>query len=421
VSALESLREALRLLRAQPLRSLLTLFGLVWGTAAVIFLLSWGAGLRTMLDTAFQRAGKNLVQSWAGRISEDFSPAVDRRWLWYTRADVDAVRAGVRECDLIAGETRRFLPAAFRGRALSLETRGVEPDGQAIRAVPIASGRLISREDVEHRRRVLVVGHRARERLLGAEGRVGSWVRLDGTPFQVVGVLARVGTQLSRDGAEIDDQLWIPLSVHLAFWPNPWVDEEMVNSILARAKDRRRIDEAEVEIRRVLAARLGVPPEDDEAVPIFSPVKMLERLPTEQQNGLHLMIALTTLLVGGIGILAMMLDSVQERRSEIGVRLALGARRRDVLLQFLWEGVAIVAVGGAVGVALGAGGALFLASDAFRSGIPPALRDLVPIPELSGAVVLLAVLAMSLVALVAGIVPAWRAARIDPAETLRIE
>jgi putative ABC transport system permease protein len=118
MSPLESFREALRLLLAQPLRSLLTLFGLVWGTAAVIFLLSWGAGLRTMLDTAFQRAGKNLVQTWAGRVSEDFSPAVDRRWLWYTPEDVVALRERVRESDLVGAETRKFVPATFRGRAL---------------------------------------------------------------------------------------------------------------------------------------------------------------------------------------------------------------------------------------------------------------------------------------------------------------
>jgi len=421
MSPLESLREALRLLRAQPLRSLLTLFGLVWGTAAVIFLLSWGAGLQTMLDTAFQRAGKNLVQTWPGRISEDFSPAVDRRWLWYTPADVAALRARVRESDLVGAEARTYAPASFRGRAFSMEVRGVDPESQAIRDVPLASGRLVSRADVEHRRRVLVVGHRARERLLGADGRLGSWVRLDGTPFRVVGVLERVGTQLSRDGEEIDDQLWVPLSVHLALWPNPWLDEPMLSTIFARAKDRKRIDEAKRELRRVLAERLGVPPDDEEAVPIFSPVEMLERLPVDQQNGLYLLIALTTLLVGGIGILAMMLDSVQERRAEIGVRLALGARRRDVLLQFLWEGVAIVALGGALGVALGAGGALFLASGAFRGRIPAALRDLVPVPELSAGVVLLSVLAMGAVALAAGLVPAWRAARIDPAETLRVE
>jgi putative ABC transport system permease protein len=421
VSLLESFREALRLLLAQPLRSALTLFGLVWGTAAVIFLLSWGAGLRTMLDTAFQRAGKNLVQLWAGKISEDFSPAVDRRWLWYTPADVEAVRASVRESDLVGAETRRFVPAAFRGRALSLEVRGVEPAGEAIRGAEVASGRLISREDVEHRRRVLVLGARVRERLLGAEGRIGSWVRLDGTPFRVVGVLERVGTQLARDGVEIDDQLWVPLSVHLALWPNPWVEEEMLNTILLRVTDRRRIAEGISEARRVLAGRLGVAPDDEEAVPAFSPVQMLERLPTDQQNGLNALIALTTLLVGGIGILALMLDSVQERRAEIGVRLALGARRRDVLLQFLLEGVAIVVLGGGLGVALGTGGALFLASDAFRGRIPEALRDLVPVPELSAAVVLLAAFAMGVVAVVAGVAPAWRAARVDPAESLRVE
>jgi putative ABC transport system permease protein len=421
VSPLESLREALRLLAAQPLRSLLTLFGLVWGTAAVIFLLSWGAGLETMLDTAFQRAGKNLVQTWPGKISEDFSPAVDRRWLWYTPADVAALRARLRESDLVGAEARTYAPAAFRGRALSVEVRGVDPESEAIRDVPLAAGRLVSREDVEHRRRVLVLGHRARERLLGAEGRVGSWVRLDGTPFRVVGVLERVGTQLSRDGEEIDDQLWVPLPVHLALWPNPWVDEPMLSTIFTRAKDRTRIEQAKAELRRVLAERLRVAPDDADAIPIFSPIDMLERIPVDQQNGLNLLIALTTLLVGGIGILAMMLDSVQERRAEIGVRLALGARRRDVVLQFLWEGVAIVGLGGAAGVALGVGGAGFLASEAFRARIPPALRDLVPVPELSAPVVLLALLAMGGVAVLAGLVPAWRAARIDPAETLRVE
>jgi putative ABC transport system permease protein len=421
MSPLESLREALRLLHAQPVRSGLTLFGLVWGTAAVIFLLSWAAGLETMLDAAFQRAGKNLVQSWPGRISEDFSPVVDRRWLWYTPDDVAALRAGVSEGDLVGAEAIVDAPASFHGRALSLEIRGVEPEGQAIRDVALASGRPISREDVEHRRRVLVIGHRARERLLGAEGRIGSWVRLDGTRFQVIGVLDRVGTQLSRDGAQIDDQVWVPLSVHLSLWPNPWIERQVVSAILVRAKDRKRIAEVKREMRRILSGRLGVAADDEEAVPVFSPLDVLERIPLDQQNGVNLLIALTTLLVGGLGILAMMLDSVEERRAEIGIRLALGARQRDVILQFLWEGIAIVALGGAIGVLVGAGGAWLLGSDAFRSRIPPALRDLVPVPELSPTVVLLAVMAMAAVAVVAALVPAWRAAGIDPAETLRVE
>ena len=198
-----------------------------------------------------------------------------------------ALRERAHELDRVAGETRRFAPAAFRGRALSLEVRGVEPEGEAIRDIPLASGRLITHEDMAQSRRVLVVGHRARERLLGAEGRVGSWVRIDGASFQVVGVLARVGTQLSRDGAEIDDQLWVPLSVHVALWPNPWLPVDMLSSILGRAKDRDRIEAAQSEMRRVLADRLGVAADDEEAVPVFSPLDHAEATPDRRAERRH--------------------------------------------------------------------------------------------------------------------------------------
>jgi putative ABC transport system permease protein len=116
-----------------------------------------------------------------------------------------------------------------------------------------------------------------------------------------------------------------------------------------------------------------------------------------------------------------MLDAVRERRREIGVRLAVGARPRDVLAQFFAEAVLLVALGGALGVAIGIGGALFLASDAFRQNIPIDLRDLVPIPELSPDIVFTALAVMSVVALFAGVVPAWRAMRVDPALTLRAD
>jgi ABC-type antimicrobial peptide transport system permease subunit len=125
VAVREALLQALRLLRAHPLRSALTLFGLVWGTAAVIFLSSWGEGVRLMNEVAFQRAGKNLLQAWPGRVSESFSPAVDRRWLWYTALDVEALRERARLPELVAGEVDTYAVAAFRQRALSLEVRGV--------------------------------------------------------------------------------------------------------------------------------------------------------------------------------------------------------------------------------------------------------------------------------------------------------
>jgi putative ABC transport system permease protein len=421
MSAREAVIQALRLLWAHPMRSALTLFGLVWGTAAVIFLMSWGRGTQTMLDEAFSRSGKNMGLVFAGKVSENFSPAVDRRYLWFTLDDVEALRARARIPELVAGESRRYVTAAFRQRGLSAESRGVEPEGVAIRGVRVASGRLINRSDVDHRRRVLVVGQAVRKKLLGAEGRIGSWVRLDGTPFQVVGILDRVGTQLSRDGDLIDEQLWVPLSTHLSLWPDPMVNENVIRMMLFRVRDRADIGEAKLEIRGILADRLRVSPGDDEAIAIWSPIEMLARLPTNQQTAVNLLIAMTTLLIGGIGILSMMLDSVRERRPEIGIRLAVGASRRDILFQFFLETFVIVLLGGLLGVALGVGGSLFLGSEALRGGLDPALRDLIPIPELSAVVMAVAVGVMGFVGVTAGLVPAWRAAQVDPAETLRDE
>lgn len=421
MSPLEAIRQAMRLLIAHPMRSVLTLFGLVWGTAAVIFLQSWGAGLQVMFQEAFDRAGKNMIQVFPGGVSEEFSPAFDRRYLFYTREDVDNVRNRAKEVDRIAGEARRFMAAAYGQRALNTDVRGVEPDGIAIRGVRIESGRPIRPADVDHRRRVVVVGHDARRKLLGLQGGVGSWVRLNGNPFQVIGILERVGTQLVRDGAEIDEQLWVPLTTHLALWPNEFVDEEVLQMLLVRVHDRRRIKEAKLEVRAILAERLRVSPTDEEAIPMFSGVEMLDAIPIDEQNGVAVLIAATTLAIGGIGILSMMLDSVRERRSEIGMRLAVGARRRDIVQQFFLETFGIVGLGGVLGVLIGSGGVGLLASESLRAGIPEDQRDLLPIPILGWEVVVLASGVMIVVGLLAGLIPAWRAARIDPAETLRAD
>ena len=185
--------------------------------------------------------------------------------------------------------------------------------------------------------------------------------------------------------------------------------------------ERRLLDATYDEVRRILAGRLGVPADDREAVPIFSPVSMLRKIPIDQQNAVNFLIAATTILIGGIGVLSMMLDSVRERRTEIGVRLAVGARRSDVLLQFFLETACLVGLGGALGVALGVACSRLLASPVLRAGIPPALNDLLPVPELRVATLVAAVSILAATGILAALVPAWRAARVDPAVTLRAE
>jgi putative ABC transport system permease protein len=409
----EALREALATLRAHRARSLLTLFGVVWGSAALVLLTSWGHGVQTMVERGFFRSGRNLTNVWAGRVKAEFSPAVDRRYLWFTSGDVEALRRRTHLADLVGGESAAYRAVTFREQARSLDVHGIEPVLQELRGVRVERGRALGVADALQRRRVAVLGATARARLLGARGDVGGWIRIDGTPFQVVGLLARVGTQLSRDSSEIDEQVWIPLSTYQSWFPAWWTDEPVVGRVLFRARDRRDVPAAQREVRAILADRLRVAADDDEAIGMFSSVEMLNRIGVERLTGVLFVLALTTLGIGGIGVVTLMLDSVHERRQEIGLRLALGARPRDILAQIFLEALALTLLGGLLGVALGVGGCLALAAiDA---------PDLVPLPELRPRIVALAAFAMTLVGVAAALPPARRALGVDPGIVLRME
>jgi putative ABC transport system permease protein len=410
----EAAREALRTLRASWLRTALTLFGIVWGTASVVFLISWGLGVRRMMEESYGRVGRNLVQVFPGQIGADFTPASDRRTLWFTLDDVEALRERARLSDLVLPESRAFREIGYRQTTTSLDIRGVVPENVALRGVTLAAGRAIGRDDLHHRRRVAVLGTKARERLLGPHGGVGSTIRIAGQPFRVVGLLSRVGMQLWQDGpSQIDEQVWIPFTTLVGFGKRHGGDAEVVDNIMLRVEDRRLRKAAERELRSILAERLRVSADDEEAIRVMSPLDALEKVPLDQMGGLLFTLGATTLVIGGVGILTMMLDSVQQRRQEIGVRLAVGARRRDILTQFFLETFVITALGGLLGVSLGLAGCALLAS------LPPS--DLIAQPIVRWPTIAIALAVMTVVGLASGLVPARRAARVDPSVTLRTE
>jgi putative ABC transport system permease protein len=409
----EALREALQTLAAHKGRALLTLFGIVWGTASVIFLTGWGDGVRAMMERGFFKTGRNMGSTWAGFIGEDYSPAVDRRYLWFTSPDLEALRARVRLSEIVGGECWQWSAATYRGRARQVDLRGVDLEAVAIRGVPIAAGRAINQGDLDHRRRVVVLGDEVRRLLLGPEGGVGSWVRFDGKPFQVVGLLAPVGVQLGQDRVVIDQQAWAPLTTVQLLFPAWWTEDPVITNVIYRIRDRRGFAEAKQEVRAILAERLGVSARDEDAIRAWSSLEMLNRLPLDQTRGFLFVLAVATLGVGGIGVLSMMLDAVHERRQEIGVRLAVGARRRDVLAQFFLETLVVTGLGGLAGAALGVAGCWALG----RLEVP----EFVPVPILRPLMIAVALGVMSAVGILAGVLPAWRAARIDPAVTLRSE
>jgi putative ABC transport system permease protein len=413
---LAAARQALFTLRLQRLRTALTLFGIGWGTASVVFLLAWGQGLSLTLEQGFQRAGRDLAMAFAGRVGEQFTPASDRRELWLKRADAEALARKAHLAGPVGAEVDAFLPVAFGARAFTENVRGSEVANLELRGVVVAQGRPLSRADVDHRRRVAVLGHDVAERLLGAEGGVGSRIRVAGRSFEVIGLFERVGTQLWRDSAPIDEQIWLPITSFYPLVSQRWqayADQEVVENVLFRFPGRRLYDASKAEVRSILAERLRVSPTDEEAIYVISPADALRGVPLDAMRGVLFVLAVATLGIGGIGVMNMMLDSVHERRNEIGVRLAVGARRREVVGQFLVETLAMTSVGGLSGIALGVAACAALSI--------PDLPDLIPVPLLSARIVALALGVMAGVGAAAGVLPAWRAARVDPAEILRAE
>jgi ABC-type antimicrobial peptide transport system permease subunit len=407
---LEIIRQALYTMRLHRRWAALTMFGIVWGTAAVVLLVGWGVGAQRMTDRGLQKIGKNLVYIMAGRIGADLSPADERRVLHLEMDDVDAVRASARRVEVASAEVLEFMLVRYGAESRIIDVRGIEPSMQQLRGTTLAAGRFISADDVRLQRRVAVIGQTARQRLLGPHPAVGQRIDLNGRSFAVVGLLNRVGTQLSRNRTETDEQIWIPVTSAQTLADRG----DHIDMIIARPPDRRFNDELKREVRTVLARRLHVSPADEEAVFIISLIDILAGFDSVFTflKVFLIVLATTTLFIGGIGVMNMMLVSVNERQREIGLRRAVGARRRDVVGQFLAETLVITVVGGAAGILVGVLGC---------GGLGLLEGDLVPVPVIVPPVIVLALVVTLVVGVVSGIGPAWRAAGVDPSETLRVE
>lgn len=404
----QSIIEALESLSSNKLRSGLTIIGIVIGVAAVIAIVSIGRGAQNTITGSIQGIGTNLLFVFRGGSEEVRNPKP------ITLGDVDAMADSFQAPSVsgVAPALQGNVEVAFAGESTTTQVLAVNPDYARVRNIELSEGEFINQEHMLGRASVMIIGTDVADKLFGRkEGLVGETVRIEGQPFRIIGVLkSKGGSGFNNE----DDQIMVPLStgqmrlLHRA-------SRDRVDMVIVQAISADAVPQATEEIGQILRSRHRTAIGADD----FTILSQQDFLDTARTITSVLTIflggiAAISLLVGGIGIMNIMLVSVTERTREIGLRKALGARRIDILVQFLTESALLSLFGGLIGIGLGA-----LIS--FIVGRIAAANDTALNPSIGLDTILLATLFSTAVGLFFGLYPANRAAGLEPVEALRYE
>jgi putative ABC transport system permease protein len=409
MNSLQTFRVALRALMRNKIRSSLTSLGIIIGVGAVIAMVAIGEGAKAQVEQAFSSMGTNLLivtsgSSGAGGVRGGFGSMPTLTWddLRAIQNEVPTVRAAApllrSNAQLIADEQN-----------WSTSVQGTSPEYFDIRSWPTAHGASFIQSDIESGTKVVVLGQTVVDKLFGpGADPVGQTVRIKNMPFQIVGVLSRKGQ--SPTGQDFDDGAYVPYTT-FATKIQGGLQKYLNGIIFVGATSFEDTARAQSQITHLLRDRHRLTRGEDDD---FS-IRNLTEMASAQEQGMKTLttllasIALVSLLVGGIGIMNIMLVSVTERTREIGVRIAVGAKPRNILEQFLIEALSLAVAGGLIGILIGLLSAQWLASS---FGWPMLVR-----PE----IILVSVGFSAFVGIVFGLYPAFKASRLDPIEALRYE
>ncbi|MBP7148199.1 MAG: ABC transporter permease [Acidobacteria bacterium] len=403
------LRQIWRDLTTQKLRTFLTTFGIVWGTVAISLLLAFGQGFHQQLAKSFAGLGEYIVIGFPSKTSIPWEGLGKGRPVLLTEDDIELIRRRAPDLLGASGEFAGSLILNYQDRTLRVDVGGVSPIfGELRNMIAAPGGRWLNELDTRDRRRVLFIGDELAKDIFKADEPVGKTVLLHGSPFLVVGVLKKKDQDSNYNGRD-EGKVFVPLTTYAAL-----TGEKYLNNVIFKAVDTSRTEALKSDVIRILAGKHRFSPEDKEALLVWDTTDMYTFLDTFML-GFKLFLGIVgslTLVVGGIGVSNIMHVVVEERTREIGIKLALGARPRSVLRQFLGETLAITGLGGAVGLAIAAG--------VCRLWLGTGLQEYVGVPRISATVALASVAMLALVGLLAGYFPAREAARLDPVVAMKV-
>jgi len=407
----QHLRTALSALRLNLVRSILTTLGVIIGVASLIVMVSIGAGAQSAIDERIASLGSNMLQIRSGPANTGGRREAAGAGVSLTERDIRALRDQVPSIVAISGEITTSAPLVYGSTNWMTQISGVSPDFLEIRDWKLASGRNFEASDMNVGSKVAIVGDTIVREVFDGGDPVGAELRIANVPFVVIGVLTAKGQ--AGFGRDQDDMVLVPLPAARARLQGGRSRgaPDSVRQIYVEVSSAKEMARAQADIEDVLRGRRNLGLADETPFSVRNTAELI-RTRTEAQATMAFLLGATSvisLIVGGIGIMNIMLVSVTERTREIGLRMAVGARKRDILTQFLIETVTLCLIGGALGIALGVGSAYVIAAVAEW----PVL--------VQADTVGLGIAASVIVGIVFGLLPSRRAASLNPIDALRHE
>jgi putative ABC transport system permease protein len=421
VNLREIARQTLSSMRAHKMRSFLTMFGIIWGITSVVLLVGLGRGFNQDQKRRMRTIGVDLVIVWGGRTSTGEGGYAAGRPIRLNIKDVYAIKQEDYLIKTVSPEMIRPVPQVSAFNASNRPVRGVWPEYQGFRSLNTTEGRLMTAEDENEARRVVLLGDEARQQLYRGKPAVGATLEIAGYPYEVIGVLEKKKQNGSYGSGPDNTQLFVPYSAMARDFPppstaeRPWIDKGYLNNIVFEVADPAQHEAAIAQVYRTLGRVHHFDPQDKYALFTWDTMygaKLTERI-FNVMTIFFAVVALMTLSLGGIGVMNIMLVSVTERTREIGVRKALGATAADIQRQFFAESATLTALSGTIGLVLGLGVCIVMQ----KAPLP----DFMPAPMIVPGAIVASIVTLSLITITAGMYPARRAASLSPIECLRYE
>jgi len=402
-------------LKKQRKKITLTTLAIAWGTFSIVMLLAFGEGLSNQMSKASHGLGKGIVILWGGQTTKPYKGLGKGRRIRFTEENVDLLKKRIPEIKNVGGEYNRWgVSVSYGKKTLTERINGLYPCYEEMRThYPEKGGRFVNYLDLQYKRRVAFLGNNLKERLMGEEEAVGKVVIINNIPFTVIGVM-REKLQMGAYGGMDEDKVSIPATTFKAIWGYNYF-----NNLVYELKDPEQAEMVEKKVYKVLGAKHKFDPEDERALSIWDVVNQ-EKEFNKVFLGISIFLGVIggmTLLIAGVGVANIMYAAVKQRTREIGIKMALGAKRVDIMSQFILESLIIAFFGGGVGII-------------FTTIIVKILQA-IPIeseglqflgkPTISWEVMIVTIIILGMVGLFSGFFPSRKAAIVNPVESLRYE